>query len=411
MFRVTWIFLPFCSAVVLAQQHTGGEAGLSTVSGFVYFADTNAPARLATVVLEPAKAVDSYRADVFPTGIATTAEGVQTLLDGSYTFRRVKPGDYYVLASAPGYLSPLEGLARVGVEQPSEVNTQTSGRTESARRQILHAAPRVTVQAGLPAMINVTLERGGAVSGTVHFDDGSPASGVIVQPLIHRKEGWSPLPGDSFGGLVSFGQTDDQGHYRLTGLPEEDYILEVDLQIKDSTYSSDGTGGSATSSSSGYSLPFYSGSHARKKDALPFKLKPGEERHDEDIEIPLGKLHAVHGIVTAARDGHPINGGSAVLLNAEDRSTVNQSYTSIEEDGFHFGFVPEGDYLLEVDGADTETKEFANPPNTSPAVRKEVRVLRYYAPSEIKIHVDGDVSGLVVPVAERAPDAASSANH
>jgi hypothetical protein len=99
------ILLWGCATAALAQAPRGDQGGLtSTVSGRVYCADTNVPARMATVVLQPAEAVDAFSSGK---SVSTVAEGVQTLLDGSFFIPNVVPGTYYVIASLPGYVSPM----------------------------------------------------------------------------------------------------------------------------------------------------------------------------------------------------------------------------------------------------------------------------------------------------------------
>src|SRR5579862_409764 len=78
--------LPACA------QHKTNQAG-GTVSGHVYCADTNAPARMATVVLQPASALDAID-PTQETQVASHGEAVETLLDGSFAIRHVAPGSY-----------------------------------------------------------------------------------------------------------------------------------------------------------------------------------------------------------------------------------------------------------------------------------------------------------------------------
>jgi len=54
----------------------------------------------------------------------------------------------------------------------------------------------------------------------------------------------------------------------------------------------------------------YSGGKTRLKDAAPFTLSAGEERHGEDIEVPVSKLFTICGSLIAAKNGHALNGAS-----------------------------------------------------------------------------------------------------
>lgn len=99
--------LAFMAANAWAQtpQQPSGS-----VTGYVYCADTNAPARFARVMVEPAEDLndsnDKRRTSISGDGFAETTL-VRTRLDGSYSVENVAPGRYYVLAEMPGYLSPL----------------------------------------------------------------------------------------------------------------------------------------------------------------------------------------------------------------------------------------------------------------------------------------------------------------
>jgi hypothetical protein len=365
------------ASLVLAQHPAADEAGsLATVSGHVYCADTNAPARMATITLQPADAMDAYRPEE-QNGVPSNAEAVQTLLDGSFSIPHVAPGAYYVIATEPGYLSPLASFSAPVGDPPA---------ADAAARKLSKSVPRITVQGNLPVSVNVTLERGAAVSGTVLFDDGSPASGLNVQLLVRSNDQWTAFPSSPFDRSVKFAQTDDLGSYRISGLPGQDYAIQVDLNLSKWTYSFDGHGGSGASSSGVYSISFYSGNKMRPKDAASFAVKQGEERHGEDIQIPLSKLHV-------------INGGEIRLLYPDDKSEAANA--SNDDGGFTFSFVPAGDYILQAaSAADLEYVETANPPNSSPPTRTESHPLHNYGPAELTLHIDGDLSGVTIAVPE-----------
>jgi hypothetical protein len=85
--KLTLLLLVVCAAspVGLAQQkRTSARPATSTVSGHVYCADTNAPARMASVILQPADQIDAIRPGE-DQHITSRGEMTQTLLDGSFT--------------------------------------------------------------------------------------------------------------------------------------------------------------------------------------------------------------------------------------------------------------------------------------------------------------------------------------
>lgn len=377
-----------CAAMLSAQQ-AAKPTGV-TVSGHVYLQDTNGPARMATVMLQPIEAVDAIRSDK-TLDKAVTTQSVQTVLDGSFTIPNVQPGAYYVVASSPGYVSPLYAV----------LTSSDSQRDSEARKAAATLAQRITVQANLPASVNVTLERGAAVSGTVLYDDGSPAAGLWVQLLVRKDGKWNPIPRIGSEASISSTATDDRGNFRIAGLPAQEYAVEVMLNLSKGTYVTDPHGNTSMSSTSEYSLTVYSGNHFRKKDAEGFAVSQGDEHGGEDIEIPVSRLHTLRGSVIAAHDGHPINGGRVALLYPDDKSEVNSTGVSSDAE-FNFRFVPEGDYILRATGAaDTEYTEKPNPYGNMPPTITESHVLRRYDQSEMPIHIGGDMTGVVIAV----PDA------
>ncbi len=396
--------LALCTGAASAQRVSAVKSPpTGTVTGHIFYADTNGPARLATVLLEAASAIDGYQPG--PGDKANThVSSVTTLPDGSFAIPHVAPGVYYVFAAAPGYVSPIDGLSlsRDELQKPDK----------AVKERIAAAVPRVVVQANLAAAVDVTLERGAAVAGTVLYDDGSPAAGLRVLLLLRAdskagdKAGkWvvpesGPVPG------VSYVLTDDRGNYRISGLPAREYLAEVELKLENTSFDIN-NGGYSSSSSGGVTVPVYSGNSLREKDAAPFRIKLGEERPGEDLLIPLNKLHAVTGVITAARDGHVVNGGTVQLLYADDKTEAAKIDLTKDDTSFSLNFVPEGDYIARVTGAvDNEYTEIPNGTGVVPPTRTETHAVHSYATGEQPLHVQGDVTGLAIAVPEKAPKAA-----
>ncbi|MFP5237340.1 MAG: hypothetical protein ACLGSD_15695 [Acidobacteriota bacterium] len=378
------LFAPF----IPAQQSNAKSTGV-TVSGRVFLEDTNAPARLATVTLQQANAVDALRAD--KEEVPSQSQSVQTLLDGSFSIPNVAPGAYYVLATETGYISPMSTLIAAKSDRMPD---------DAARNRLAALAPRIVVQGNLPASVNITLERGGTVSGTVLYDDGSPAAGLRVELLVKKKDDWVTVPQVGLEETISSGYTDDRGYYRISGLPGQEYAVSVHMNLMNGFWFTTPGRGSSGSTSSAYSFTVYSGNHMRRKDAEGFELKPGDEHGGEDIQIPVSQLHTVRGTVTAARDGHIVNGGRVALRYPDDNSDL--AATSVASDGsFNFSFVPEGDFLLHVtNAADTDYIEKPNPNGRMPPTITESHVTHKYGVADVPIHVAGDVSGFVAAVPE-----------
>lgn len=369
-------------------QHKSSQAG-GIVSGHVYCADTNAPARMATVVLQPAAALDAIN-PTQETQIASHGEAVETLLDGSFAIRHVTPGSYYVIASQVGYMSPVAPLyVPVKDSSVSQLNLV---------KKVLESLPRITVEPNLPAVVNVTIERGAAISGTVSYDDGSPATGVGLTLLVRQKDTWRHIPSNPFEKSSPYGRTDDRGQYRISGMPPGEYLLEAELNLMKAFYTIDEHGNTTGGQVSLASLAVYSGGKTRRADAAPITLTSGEERSGEDIQIPLSRLHTVRGNIIAAHDVHVLNGGRVSLLYPDDRSVAGQASLNGDEDGFTFSFVPEGDYILHEGASDVEYRDVPNARNSWPSSTTEAHTLRQYGAADQPIQVIGEITGLIVSV-------------
>jgi hypothetical protein len=373
------LFLPFFTLAACAQNSSAAKPGTGTVTGHVYCADTNAPARMARVRLESAK----ERSGSNPQSSSDVPVGaiVQTALDGSFIIPNVAPGSYYVIAALSGYLSPSPGHGDDDEALPPAVVGKPPAATS-----------KVIVQADQAASIDIRLVRGAAVSGTIRFDDGSPAVGIHVGPVNIRQSQTKSSASDDFG-VAGDVVTNDLGHYRISGMHGGRYAVEAVLSHLDSVPTANH--GSTFSDMMRSVLVVYSGDATRKSAAASFTLNSGEERIGEDITIPLNKLHTVSGVVTAARDGHPINAGNLVLMSPEDKELVADA--AIASDGtFQIEAVPEGSYILRIRGAH----------DTMKADGEKTR--SQYGNLEQPLKIESDIPNLALAVPDMKPAARAS---
>ena len=378
-------------ALAATAQTNSATPPTGTVTGHVYCADTNAPARGAQVQLETVKSTEHRLAGHGQASSDMPAGGiVQTALDGGFVIPNVPPGSYYVVAKAAGYLSPRAGAKDVDDAEPPPPAGQPP-----------LVIPRVDVQADQAAAIDIRLERGAAVSGTIRFDDGSPASGMHVG-VVRKAKDKSGSSNFTDIGIRGNETTDDLGHYRISGLRDGEYIVETMLAHLD--FVPGATHALGLSGVMRSVLIVYSSVATRKSDAVQFRLGAGEERTGEDITIPLSKLHAISGVVTAARDGHSINSGNLEILVSGDNDPM--VVAEIGKDGaFHLEGVPEGTYILRVNNArDTKTEVLTAPGNAT--YSSEITV-HQYGELEQTIKVEGDIPNLVLAVPEPKNSATS----
>jgi hypothetical protein len=251
----------------------------------------------------------------------------------------------------------------------------------------------VIVVANRTSAADIVLNKGGVITGTVRFDDGEPDSQANLSLLRKDRSGkWTQFPTlESLAGAPS----DDQGNFRLTGLPPGEYLLRTTLTLQGSQVRNGPSNAIfPTSSDPDYSWDIYFGDGVRPRDAKTIKLKDGEESHGDDIEIPLAKLHSVSGTVLSAETGAPINSAHVELHNADDDSLCTQ--TIITATGqFHFPYVAEGEYTLKVGGAqDVDPGKQDNKP------------LRSYADASQPLIVKSETNGLTIQVKPQAAAAA-----
>jgi hypothetical protein len=383
------LLLPFLTLAAAAQNNSAVKPGTGTVTGHVSCADTNAPARMASVQLKPVKDAKP-RSGAHPNDTGQPVGGVvQTTLDGSFAIPNVAPGSYYVIVTAAGYLSPRihddddDPIPQPPADQPPVV------------------IPKVDVEADQAASIDVRIERGAAVSGTIRFDDGSPATGALVFVLHKSKNKWVPSSTGDYGAFAMPNSlmTDDLGHYRVGGLRDREYILQATLFHLDLVPA--GAHDAGLSGALRNSLAVYSGDVMRQSDAMPFKLGPGEERTGMDITIPLSKLHSVSGAVTAASDGHSINSGQVSIEDPTDKENVGEG--EIGNDGtFHLEAVPEGTYTLRVQNpSDKQQQEQEISSGEHHMLSSSNKILHQYGDLEQPIKIEGDIPNLVLAVPDK----------
>jgi len=189
------------------------------VSGHVFCQDSGLPARFAGVQLLAEKPSSAPLLDpaslgknpdftkVMAQAMAAVMKGSNlstvTGIDGSFSLEKVPPGTYYVIPQLPGYRSPLSSLSMM---ERMKADAATVTAVESV-------AEKIVVQPGGSTSVNIELQRGATLSGTVAYDDGSPAPGVNPALLIQDKEGkWKELSVTMLPAT-----TDDRGQFLRTG--------------------------------------------------------------------------------------------------------------------------------------------------------------------------------------------------
>jgi hypothetical protein len=370
------------------------------VTGHVIYADTQQPARLASVVLQPM--VDPHSVALTPRTADSKAEGVfhltPTGLDGSYTIANVLPGRYYVIVEQAGYVSPLSMFSRDQLNHPDDAMMQKIAR---------YLTP-VSVTSGHVAQGDVRLIRGGEISGTVHFDDGAPAIGVAVN-LLHKDEKgqWVPARTRHLNGFGSL-RTDERGGYRFDGLPADEYLVRASIELEDVIVDHIFRESGSSSSGNGYRLRLFPGDAMRTKDAKPLKVDEGQEVNGNDIDVPVSKLYSLSGTVGRTDSALPVNSAHLTLNFADDGTELASTDVDANDGTFRFEFVPAGSFVLKATGvAEVQRTEVSNCQGIQggciPPTHTEKKVIAKFGDVSMPLEIQGETSGVVVnaPAAAR----------
>ena len=401
--RVIGMMLGLWCAAVCAQQPSSA-AGTGMVTGHVTCGDTQRPARFAVVILfgvpeqmttvpklDPnadSAAQAAAIADALKSIGKTNMVQSQTGTDGAYTATDVAPGDYYVFAASSGYISPL-----------NQVQALIAGGADM--KKPLPGVQVVHVTAEHTAMADVTMERGAAVSGTISWDDGSPVTGAIM--AVAPAKGDSKQPPSQFGMLAmasvltSLSISDDQGHYRISGLAPGDYIVAATIRVGQQVGL--GTGMNLTKMMANTPLVVYAPAAFHKADAKPVTLHMAEDLRDQTMTLKLGGLHSVSGTVSSVVDHHGINSATVRLQDTADKDFTRSA--SVDAAGnFTVTFVSPGTYSMKVtDAEDTEPKPKTDKDKPN-LFGSGTKTIRSYADGKLSVIVtDSDLTGQNVALA------------
>lgn len=290
------IFVAALFAVALSAQQSVGRppsmpprdpsqpqqmpAGTASIAGSVRSADGGRPMRRATVRVQSTASPMSRT----------------TMTDdrGNFEIKDLPAGEFNLRASKPGYLESIYGQKNPGSGRPgTPVSLKDGQRLEK---------------------LDLTIPKGGVITGTVVDDISEPVFGVPVRALK-----WTWTNGEKR--LVSAGSatTDDRGVYRIPTLVPGDYVVmatprsdaagdEMLAVEKMAAELGGGPGGAmrfaapgAASSpdeppSSGYAPVFYPGT-TLANTATSVPVGPAEEKTGIDVQLQLVPLGTITGTV------------------------------------------------------------------------------------------------------------------
>jgi len=241
--------------------------GTAVLRGQVAALDTGAPIRRAQVRVSAQNLREAR--------LATTDA------EGRFEIRELAAGRYTITASKGGFVT-----LQYGQRRPGESGTPL----ELADGQVLDK-----LLIGLP--------RGSVISGRVTDEFGEPVTNAAVVAMRYAYAGGTRR-------LVPAGArdtTDDQGHYRLFGLPPGDYLVSANLRTREVTDPGDDP--------SGYAPTYFPGT-SNAGEAERVRLDLAQENSGVSFALVATRLVGVSGQVLSSTTGGPPAGGLVVLRPA-----------------------------------------------------------------------------------------------
>jgi hypothetical protein len=138
--------------------------------------------------------------------------------------------------------------------------------------------------------------------------------------------------------------TDDRGHYRISGLPPQDYFVQGLVDVNSVSRSHSPAVGEV------FRLSLYGPGVARRADAKLLTLIAGQERDDADILFDLGMLWSVSGHIGALTQDAVIATARITLVDSVDPELQISGAMSAQGD-FAIRQVPAGTYTLHIEDA------------------------------------------------------------
>ena len=341
------------------------------VTGRVVYEDTGQPATRHRVQLIVSTALLNARSLRIPT--AMTDER------GEFTIRAVNAADYYVFSEPVDQRRQSRltlVLNRTGDDDADAANVDQFKKTN----------PRITVdgQGNVEVNLRVPNPHFGSISGMVFDATHQPAARATVHVLSK---------GSDFSGLTL--RTDDQGRYKVRGMPKGEYIVSASPPAKDSGDEEKPRGYPGSPGAT------YFPSTLLLKDSLPVVVVPDGDTANVDITLIARALRSLAGTVRRRGDNSPITNArlrlsvTQITDPASDTSRAAivenpmSNYMSVTDKSGRWSFsnVPDGTYRLSVEPRQDE------PLTTTPR----------FVQIEQDITVNGtDVEDLLIEVSEGA---------
>jgi protocatechuate 3,4-dioxygenase beta subunit len=270
------------SLVAALAAQTAQADAFAHVSGRVITAGTATPLAGAQVILVPIRRGPTMPDIAGPPARRTTDEA------GRFTFERLAAGEYNVRVSKPGFFEQLPGL--YSGEPPTPPLQIAAGQTLD--------------------LADLTLARGGTISGRVVDESGAPITGAQVVAMRRAPSRGADAAGSPFMPLGASEHTNDRGEFRLSGVAPGEYAVAA------APVRPPGSGTSATSVPTTTFAPGTTDPFA----AAMVAVTPGDAVNGVEVQLVTAPAFNVSGWVVDER-GVPV-AGATVHLTSADRSRI-----------------------------------------------------------------------------------------
>jgi hypothetical protein len=253
--------------------------------------------------------------------------------NGNYEIKELPAGRYNITAAKGGFVQGSYGQRRPG--EPGTPIDLSDGQTADK--------------------VNFVLSRGSVISGKVVDDGGEPVSGTMVAAVRYQFMAGARrlVPG---GGEGSTDRTDDQGSFRLFGLPPGDYY--VSASNRGNMMAMPGVN---NTESEGFAPTYFPGT-PNIAEATRVTVRAGQEMSGANFALIVARMARVRGRALNSR-GEPV-ASAMLMLTPDEPMVMSMSFNNamVAGDGtFQFANVPPGRYNLQVrpGGMANANSEFA----------------------------------------------------
>jgi hypothetical protein len=285
-----------------ADRDRAFAKGTGIIRGRVFRMDTGQPLRQARVSLRGS-------------GLSVPPVAV-TDDEGRYELRELPVGRFTVVAGKDGFVK-------------REYGQRTAG--ESGQ-------PVDLADGQVAERIDVSLPSGAVFSGQVLDDAGEPQSGVIVQAFRQQFVDNVPVAGPPVGLADA---SDDQGQFRIFGLPAGDYLLGAMLAPPgNSTLFNLNLGLNAARPKT-----LYPGTR-QPREATPLHLDAGQEMAGLSFAVSSREGFRITGVIRAADGSIPADATLAVTQGTMSGGRSFQGVTVRPDGSFSTPELAPGEYSL-----------------------------------------------------------------